>query len=241
MIAYGKTDKGIVRSNNQDNFACGVFDDGAAWAVVCDGMGGVIGGDIASSIAVETAKKVIAENYKPRYDSRHLKKIFAEAASAANTAVYEKAKETPDLMGMGTTIVIAIVKKGKAHIAHAGDSRAYILNDTARPVTKDHSVVQELVDCGRITPEAALNHPHRNIITRALGVGKDITVDFETHRLSSGERVLICSDGLTNCVSDTDLALLSKQSSGEVLPEKLIEAANSNGGFDNITAVIICE
>ena len=241
MIAFGNTDRGKVRSSNQDSFACGVFDDGAAWAVLCDGMGGVTGGDIASRCAVDTVKTMLLDQYKTRYNGKHFKKLFAEAVSAANTAIYTKSKEQPELAGMGTTIVIAIARKGSLFIAHAGDSRAYIIETEARQITKDHSVVQELVDRGRLTPEEALAHPHRNIITRALGVGRDIAADFETYQLSSGSRVLLCSDGLTNCVSDTKLAEISGKTSAQALPDEYIAEANANGGYDNITAVIICE
>lgn len=241
MIAFGKTDKGMVRSSNQDNYCCGVFRDGAAWAVVCDGMGGAAGGDIASRCAVDTVKAILRTQYRRWYGKRRLSRLFTMAAQTAHREVSRRALEQPELSGMGTTIVIAVVKRGKAFIAHAGDSRAYIITDTARQLTRDHSVVQELVDSGRITSEAALRHPNRNIITRALGIGPEINIDFGVHKLPDNARVLLCTDGLTNCVSDEQLCELSCQTAASVLPDKYIAEANANGGYDNITAVIICE
>ncbi len=244
MKVFGKTDRGMIRSSNQDCFDCGVFEDGAVWAVVCDGMGGANGGDIASRQAVEVIRGALLGGYKPKCSQRHIKKLFGEAASAANRALLTMTKEQPALAGMGTTLVAAVVRGDTAFVAHAGDSRAYIIDSesgSARQITKDHSVVQQLVDRGRISPEEARSHPHRNIITRAIGVGPDIETDFATHAVKASDRVLLCTDGLTGCVIDSDIAQLSGDTALEALPEKYIAAANENGGYDNITAVIIGE
>ncbi len=241
MLAFGKSDRGMVRETNQDSFACGVFDDGAAWAVVCDGMGGANGGDIASGMAVELIRSMILERYTPQMNEDEIKKMFAEAAEAANIAIYERALAEPELQGMGTTLVVAVVRKSTAYISSAGDSRAYIIDGSAKQVTKDHSVVQEMVDRGRITKAEAENHPYKNVITRALGVGRSIKVDFAKHRFGKRARLLICSDGLSNLVPEAELAKISKRTEAGALPEEYISAANNNGGRDNITAVIIAE
>lgn len=241
MQAFGKTDKGVVRETNQDSFACGVFEDGAAWAVVCDGMGGANGGDVASSCAVERIKTILLERYNTKLNEKQIGQLFSDAADAANAEIAEKAAAEPELQGMGTTLVAAIVRKGSAYIAHAGDSRAYIIDGSIKQVTKDHSVVQEMVDRGQLTKERAECHPYKNIITRALGVGKSIKTDFAKHKMGRKARLLICSDGLSNFVPDVELLKMAESVEAEALPEAYISAANNAGGRDNITAVIISE
>ena len=179
MKIVAKTDKGLVRENNQDAYAVGELPGEVAWAVVCDGMGGAAGGNIASALAVKVISDKITSSYNEKMRDSSIKNLLDSAITAANIEVYDMAYSRPDLKGMGTTVVAVVVRDNVAHIAHAGDSRAYIVNkDGVEQITVDHSLVQNLVDRGEITKEEAEHHPNKNVITRALGVDKRIDVDF---------------------------------------------------------------
>ncbi len=240
MRVYAKSDIGLVRSTNQDDCQTGIFPDGAAWAVVCDGMGGANGGSTASSLAVETIVQKLSEGYISDMDGEQLFALMGGAVASANEAVYEAAQNDESLSGMGTTVVCAIVKNGKAHILHAGDSRAYFYDgSTVRQITKDHSIVQELVDLGRIDPEEARVHPNRNLITRALGIAPELLTDYNTVDFGESSVLLICTDGLSNYITPERLLAFIQAGSGEELTDKLIEAAKELGGSDNITVAVI--
>lgn len=240
MRVYSKSDIGLVRSTNQDYCRTGIFPDGAAWAVVCDGMGGANGGSTASSLAVETIVEKLSEGYISDMEGEQLSALLGGAVEAANTVVYETAQNDELLSGMGTTVVCAIVKNGKAHIVHAGDSRAYFYDgDTVRQVTKDHSIVQELVDLGRIKQEEARFHPNRNLITRALGIAPELSTDYNAVDFDERSVLLICTDGLSNYITEERLTEFIRDSRGEELSEQLIESAKRLGGSDNITVAVI--
>ena len=178
MRIVAKTDKGHVRDSNQDAYAVGEFSDEVVWAVVCDGMGGAAGGNIASALAVRVISDKINVSYREQMRDSSIKNMLDSALNAANVEVFDMSESKHELKGMGTTVVCAIVKDGQAYIAHAGDSRAYILkNGKIFQITTDHSIVQDLLDKGKITSEQALNHPKKNIITRAVGVDKNIEID----------------------------------------------------------------
>ncbi len=234
------TDIGMTRSSNQDSYAIGEL-PGGAWAVVCDGMGGHAGGSIASEIAVEKISDCIKSNFRKGMSSASVRNVLESAIVCANGDIFDRAHKEPELKGMGTTAVVVVCIDGNAVIAHVGDSRCYhITGETITQVTKDHSLVQEMLDAGVITPEEAVNHPRKNIITRALGGSyDDVEVDFEDIFLSSGDLLLLCSDGLTNHVPDD--ALLENLSGEDFhnFADRLIKLANVNGGSDNITAVIM--
>lgn len=238
MDIFGMTDKGVVRQMNQDSFAHGKKSEKLFWAAVCDGMGGVRGGDYASRTAAEEIEKKLSEAVIT--DSDSAEKALEQAINAANLAVFEASQTDDALMGMGTTVVAAVVVGDELVLAHAGDSRAYILSDDAiRQATTDHSLVQEMVDCGDITEEEARVHPRRNVITRALGVDDKIQIDFSKRTLNKNEAVLLCSDGLTNFITDEGILELYRDTAPAELPKALIDEANANGGGDNITAVIM--
>lgn len=239
MRVFGQTDRGMVRRSNQDSFACGIFDDGAAWAVVCDGMGGMNGGDIASKCAVEVIREMLLSEYKSNYNEKKLRNLFTKAAESANDEIIRKTEENSELAGMGTTMVIAVAKKRSVYIAHAGDSRAYIIGQEIKQATKDHSMVQALVDSGRLTPEEAHNHPRKNVITRALGADRSIEVDFLRTAIKKNNIILLCSDGLSNKLEPHVILEMSAMTELEKLPEEYIAKANAAGGEDNITAVVI--
>ena len=177
MKIASKTDIGKVRNTNQDSYAAGEMLDGTAWAVVCDGMGGANGGNIASANAVKIISEYISSSYHEEMGSNSIKTLLQSALYGANVRLYDMSKTIESLNGMGTTVVSAIISNGIAHIAHAGDSRAYLIHEgKLSQITKDHSIVQSMVDKGQITPEEAKNHPNKNVITRALGVDEDIKI-----------------------------------------------------------------
>ncbi len=240
MRIVAKTDKGHVRDSNQDAYAVGEFSDEVVWAVVCDGMGGAAGGNIASALAVKVISDKINVSYREQMRDSSIKNMLDSALNAANVEVFDMAESKQELNGMGTTVVCAIVKDGQAYIAHAGDSRAYILkNGKISQITTDHSMVQDLLDKGKITSEQALNHPNKNIITRAVGVDENIEIDFNQIDLDDDTTLLLCTDGLSNYVSNEEILELTGDGKHYAFADRLVNKANENGGGDNITAVVI--
>lgn len=240
MRIVAKTDIGLTRQTNQDSYAAGELPGSVAWAVVCDGMGGAAGGNVASSTAVKLISERITSSYRKGMSSNSIKNMLVSAITAANISVYEKSVENPELNGMGTTVVAALVVDGAVCVAHAGDSRAYILsNGKLSQITKDHSLVQEMVDRGSITEEQAKDDPRKNYITRALGVDEEIRIDFCEHYIDDGDVLLICTDGLTNYVEDDEICEITSSGNFYEFAEKLVNKANTNGGGDNITVVTV--
>lgn len=239
MKIVAKTDKGRVRDSNQDAYAVGEFPDEVAWAIVCDGMGGAAGGNIASALAVKVISDKINASYRESMKDSSIKNMLHSALTAANMEVYDMAYANPDLNGMGTTVVCAIVKNGNAFIAHAGDSRAYIYDGELKQVTTDHSVVQKLLDSGQITKEEAEHHPYKNRITRAIGVDKSIEIDFDEIELDDDEVLILCTDGLSNYVTDDEMINEVQDGKYYAFADRLVRKANNNGGGDNITVVAI--
>lgn len=237
MKIFGKTDIGLVRSSNQDAFRIGKFDSGTVWAVLCDGMGGASGGDIASKMAVDLIAERILANYNDNMKTSSVANLLESAINFASIKIFDIAREDETLSGMGTTVVVTIIREGEAMISHAGDSRAYIISKDIRQVTTDHSIVQEMLDRGEITEEEAKHHPIKNYITRALGVKDRISVDFTTEDFCENDILLMCSDGLSNMVESDSLKELIKCADDDTC-NKLVDTANSNGGKDNITVVI---
>lgn len=241
MKIVAKTDVGMVRESNQDSYAVGELPGSVAWAVVCDGMGGAAGGNVASSTAVKIISEQITASYRVGMSSKSVKNMLVSAVNAANISVFDISCSNPELTGMGTTVVCAVVTDSVAYIAHAGDSRAYLLSGDGAIVqlTRDHSMVQDMVEDGKITELQAKSHPRKNIITRAVGVDREIKVDFLEQDLSVGEALLLCTDGLTNFVDNDEICELTKDNKYYEFAERLIERANKNGGGDNVTVVAV--
>ena len=240
MKIVAKTDKGMVRDSNQDAYAVGELPGEVAWAVVCDGMGGAAGGNIASALAVKVISDKITASYNEKMRDSSIKNMLDSAITAANIEVYDMAYARPELMGMGTTVVCAIVRDNVAFIAHAGDSRAYIANSKGlNQITVDHSYVQDLVNQGKLTPEEAENHPRKNYITRAVGVDKRIEIDYFQTDFEDDEVLLLCTDGLTNYVDINDMFNDISDGQYYAFADRLVKHANNNGGGDNITVVAI--
>ncbi len=237
-----KTDIGKVRRSNQDCYAVGELPGGVAWGVVCDGMGGANGGNIASRTAVKTVSEKIASSWRQGMGANSICNMLKSVVAAANINVFDMQNSVETLAGMGTTIVLALIADGTAHIVHAGDSRAYHLkNGTLTQVTKDHSIVQSLVEQGKLTEKEAREHPRRNVITRALGVAETLDVDYTELDLEQGEGLLICTDGLSGYVEVDQMERVIASYPFVERAEQLVNLANQNGGGDNITVVTILQ
>lgn len=238
MKIVAKTDIGLQRESNQDSYAAGELPGAVAWAVVCDGMGGAAGGNYASSTAVKVISERITSSYRAGMSASSIRNMLTSAIAAANISVYDMSKADPELTGMGTTVVVAIVVDNNVFIAHAGDSRAYILSDgSLNQLTKDHSIVQEMIDHGTLTPDEAKVDPRKNIITRALGVDSELRIDFDIADISKKDVLILCTDGLTNFVEPQEIYELTDDGKFYEYAERLVDRANSNGGGDNITVV----
>lgn len=240
MKLVAKTDIGSQRSENQDSYRGGRRPDDAVWGAVCDGMGGARGGRLASTMAVDALQQAIEAGIDEAHTPQAGRALLESAVEQANRSVYEKARGTPSLSGMGTTVVCALVRGGLAQYVHVGDSRIYLFrNNKLLQLTKDHSMVQEMVEQGALTEEEAQNHPRKNLITRALGVGRDVEADFGEKEVSPRDILLLCSDGLTNFTSEEELCGILESSEFFGAADAMIDAALAAGGQDNITAVLI--
>lgn len=240
MKIVGKTDTGKVRLNNEDAFDFGKFNDGAAWAIVCDGMGGVHGGSVASSNAVGVIADKVRKCYNKTLSVSSLENLLLSSITTANVLISDIGILDSDLRGMGTTVVAAVAKDNEVCIAHVGDSRAYkISNGEIHLITKDHSLVQEMYDNGQITKEELENAPIKNIITRALGINDEVVIDFDFACVDEDEAIILCTDGLSGLVSDKQLLEIYNETDFKDLADKYIEVANDHGGRDNITVVIM--
>lgn len=240
MRAWGMTDTGLKRHENQDTYAFETTPD-TVIAIVCDGMGGVTGGQVASSLAVKTFMEQLHEQAHVDMTVEQVRSMQTRCISKANTAVYECAQENMEYYGMGTTLVSAVISPDMAVVCNVGDSRAYHIGAKGiRRVTRDHSVVEEMVESGELTPEEARVHPNRNLITRALGPGRHITCDSFTVPMEEGDMLLLCSDGLIVTAEDEELyAILSAEADGGRALERLLELSKSRGAPDNVTAVLV--
>lgn len=238
--AYAKSDTGKVREMNQDYYYISNSLDEVQLYILADGMGGYNGGEIASKIAVETAKNYIENNFKEiEKDRDSIIQLLGSSMEYANMIVYEKSQEREELHGMGTTLEICLIYNNKVYIGHIGDSRIYrIRKEFIRKLTQDHSYVQKLVKEGKITKEQAETHPQKNMLTRALGCNAFVEPDVMVKGFLKEDILVMCSDGLTNMVK-TDIIYKEASKNIEQAPKELVKIANENGGKDNITVVII--
>ncbi len=245
MMFYGKTDVGKKRSANQDDFIIKSYPDCTVAAVVCDGMGGVNGGNIASALAVSAFIRTVDESPLCDLTEDEVTSLLLKAVDEANIAVYDKAGEDPSLLGMGTTLVGCIIRDDKLSAVNIGDSRLYVVraDGMIEQISHDHSYVQYLVDLGTMTKEEAKNSKNKNLITRAVGTERTVEGDTFSVDLCTGDSVFICSDGLSNLVEDEEIAKIvsdgAKNADLQSACEKLVSLANERGGSDNITSVIL--
>ena len=240
MEIFSKSDVGLVRTQNQDDYRFGIFSPSCVWAVVCDGMGGANGGNIASATAVEYISTKITGLYKRDMTKEQIRELMVEIVMQANHQIFDLASRDPELTGMGTTCEFVFVKDTTVHVVHVGDSRTYaIRGGKIKQLTEDHSVVQEMARRGELTYDEAQHHPNKNFITRALGIKTSVRLDYIESDFIYGDVLLICSDGLSNHVSTGDMVKICHENRGDALMEKLIDCAKKGGGTDNITATVI--
>lgn len=237
------TDMGRTRPINEDNFYVSeyVSRPGVIYAIVADGMGGHNAGETASEVAVSEISGFINQYYSKELPPEQIKDMLIAAINNANKTVYESSQKNPAFSGMGTTVTACFYCAGRVTVAHVGDSRLYVLRDDVfHKITQDHSLVAELLANGQITPEQARNHPQKNVITRAVGTEPDTEVDIYEFEVKPKDIILLCTDGLSNMLSDNRMKEIIKGTKKmEEAAEKLVDAANEEGGFDNITAVLL--
>ena len=240
MEAFANSDIGKVRDMNQDSYYISDKDDKIKLYIVADGMGGYKGGEIASKLAIESSKNYIINNFDQIKKERdQIIELIKNAIEYANMEVYEKSKEVPELVGMGTTVDVCLIYSNRIYIGHIGDSRVYRLRkDFFRKLTVDDSYVEQLVKEGNITKEEAYNHPKKNMLTKALGCTAFVEPTVLVKGFMKGDILLMCTDGLTNMLKEDKICEIIKQNS-EQASKELVKKANEQGGYDNITAVII--
>ena len=239
MRIWQKTDQGVVRKN-QD--FCMIEEIGAyTVGVVCDGMGGAKAGAIASQLAVTTFMETLRAVLNESLSSEEITKAGCTAIDRANDLIYQKSKEEEACHGMGTTLVAVICHNGEATIFNVGDSRAYLVNSSGiRVMTRDHSLVQDMLENGDITEEQARRHPNRNLITRALGTEESVRADVFYHTMEDGDYFLLCSDGLINTVNDQEILYeIIHDERVETCLDRLIDISIERGAPDNVTAVLM--
>ena len=238
--AYAKSDVGKVREINEDAFYISNSLDEVQLYMLADGMGGYNGGEIASKLAIQSAKNYIENNFKEiEKDKDSIIQLIGSSIEYANMVVYEKAKENKELSGMGTTLEVCLIYNNRAFIGHVGDSRIYrIRKEFMRKLTQDHSYVQKLVKDGTITQEEAAHHTQKNMLMKALGCNAFVEPDVMVKGFLKDDILIMNSDGLTNLVPQEEIFKEAKKNI-EQATKNLVQMANDNGGYDNITVIII--
>lgn len=241
MIFWGITDKGKLRPNNEDAFFMPDNNEEPLVFIVADGMGGHNGGEIASRIAVDEISSYLYNNKEKLYKEDEIKELIKEGFYFANKKILEKSYNDSECVGMGTTSTVAVIVQKKLFIGHIGDCRLYIIrNQSINQITKDHSLVWELMEQGKINFEEMKLHPMKHIITKALGIEEFSDPDILKVYLEKGDVILICSDGLTSMLSDSEIKdVVEKHKDPEEICKELVNFANEKGGYDNITVVTI--
>ena len=241
MQSWGLTDPGCIRPQNQDTYQIEQLDSNSLIAVVCDGMGGAKSGNIASSLAADVFVQEVHRSWKSNMDQARIDQMLWNAVKLANFTVYDQAQQFEEFNGMGTTLVAALVSGRKVTVAHVGDSRAYGINsDGIRPLTKDHSLVQLMLERGERTPDQARNYPGKNLITRAIGTESTVDCDLTHWEMARGNSLLLCSDGLSNLMDEQEILFevvhgVNKQ----YCCQRLLDIAKKRGAPDNVTSVLI--
>ena len=241
MQSWGLTDPGCVRKQNQDAYRIEQLDRNNLLCVVCDGMGGAKSGNIASTLAVEVFVEEIRRTWTSSMDQEKTDQMLRSAVKLANFTVFDQAAQFEEFDGMGTTLVAVLIQGKKATIVNVGDSRCYGIDpDGIQQITKDHSLVQLMVDRGELTPEVAKNYPGKNFITRAIGTEPIVLCDVFHWTVSRGDFLLLCSDGLSNVMDDQEILFevvhgVNKQQ----CCKRLLKIAKKRGAPDNVTSVLV--
>lgn len=241
MQYWGITDPGCARTQNQDTYQIEMLDKNTLLCVVCDGMGGAKSGNVASTLAVDVFVQEIKRSWIPDMDSTKIDRMLQSAVKLANFTVYDQSRQFEEFAGMGTTLVAALIHDKQVTVINVGDSRAYNIDrDGVFLLTKDHSLVQMMVERGELTPEQARNYPGKNLITRAIGTESVVNCDIFHKKAEGGDCLLLCSDGLSNLVDEQEILFevvhgVNKQQ----CCSRLLNIAKDRGAPDNVTCVLI--
>ena len=241
MQYWAVTDPGCVRQQNQDAYKIEQLDRHTLLAVICDGMGGARSGNIASSLAVDVFAQEIRQTWSPNMDASRINQMFYAAAKLANFAVFDQANQLEDFAGMGTTLAAVLIRNLEVTVVNVGDSRVYAVDpEDITQITRDHSLVQMMVDRGELTQEMARSYPGKNFITRAIGTEPVVDCDIFHHKLEKGHCLLLCTDGLSNMMDDQEILFevvhgLRK----ERCCDRLLDIAKNRGAPDNVTCILI--
>ena len=241
MQSWGLTDPGCVRTQNQDAYQIEQLDRNTLLCVLCDGMGGAKSGNIASSLAVDVFVQEIKRTYHGSMDKEKVNQMLRSAVKLANFTVYDQAAQFEEFSGMGTTLAAVLVRGKEATVVNVGDSRVYAVDKNGiYQLTREHSLVQMMVERGDLSPEMARSYPGKNFITRAVGTETVAECDLFHHKLERGDCLLLCSDGLSNMMDDQEILFevvhgVSKQQCGQ----RLLDIAKNRGAPDNVTSVLI--
>ncbi|TZE83408.1 Stp1/IreP family PP2C-type Ser/Thr phosphatase [Calorimonas adulescens] len=241
MMSNAVSNIGMVRDKNEDSFYVSGCDDPYKLYIVADGMGGHNAGEIASSLAVDAAKQFFDKYYVSLQKTDDMiEKFIREAIANSNTRVLNESQLHIDESGMGTTMTLLLIENNKFYIGHIGDSRAYLIrNNTIEQITEDHSLVTQMVKEGKLSIAEAKYHPLKNIITRAIGVDMDINIDVYIRQAVQGDIVILCTDGLSNMVTDAEILEEYTKCDIVTASNNLVECSNARGGYDNITIVAV--
>lgn len=242
MQAWGITEPGMIRTQNQDFYSILKLSREQMLVIVCDGMGGARSGNVASKMAADVFTGEVRRTVRSSMKQDRIDGMLRTALELANKAVYEQSQLSEEYKGMGTTLVAAFFQKDKVTVANVGDSRAYLFNsEGVQNITTDHSLVELMVQRGEITREAAKLHPGKNLITRAVGTEPEVDCDLFHHRLNKGDCVLLCSDGLSNLLSDQELLFEVVHGVNKSdCCQRLMNIANYRGSPDNVTIALVC-
>ena len=241
MQSWGLTDQGCVRKQNQDAYQIEQLDRSTVLCVVCDGMGGAKSGNIASTLAADVFVQEVRRTWKASMDRGDIEQMLQHAAKLANFTVYEQATQLSEFAGMGTTLGAALVRGRKASVINVGDSRCYGVNeDGIWQITKDHSLVQMMVDRGELPPELAKSYPGKNYITRAIGTEPTVLSDVFYLDLQKGDFLLLCSDGLSNVMDDQEILFeIAHGVNRQHCCQRLLDIAKNRGAPDNVTSILV--
>lgn len=242
MQAWGLSDPGMVRTENQDAYAIEHLDDETILAIICDGMGGAHSGSTASKLALDVFRGEVLRSWRAKLTEKKIAEILQEAVELANSAVFEQSCDSEEFRGMGTTLVAAIVTPREADIINVGDSRAYYIDtDGIHCVTTDHSFVQMMVQRGELTDEQAKSHPGKNLITRAIGTEPSVNGDVYHVKCAPKEYLFLCSDGVSNVMADQEILFeVAHGVKKEDCCQRLMAITRQRGAPDNATMVLVC-
>ena len=241
MHSWGLTDPGCVRTQNQDSYQIEELDRNTKLFVVCDGMGGAKSGNIASTLAIDVFVQEVKRSWNASMTRTHIDQVLKGAVKLANFTVFDQAAQFEDFTGMGTTLAAALVSGKNVSVVNVGDSRVYAITDAGiSQITKDHSLVQMMVERGELTPEMAKSYPGKNFITRAIGTDTVVECDLFHTTLDKGDCLLLCSDGLSNMMDDQEILFevvhgVNKQQ----CCQRLLDIAKNRGAPDNVTSILI--